>query len=78
MNTNTLVARADGPRRGYNCLMESEEEGMATAKQKDTLKNLFYLNIENDELRESHINQLRDISENEARLWIREFEMGMW
>ncbi len=78
MNTNTLVASADGPRRGYNFLMETEEEGMATAKQKDTLKNLFYLNIENDELRESHINQLRDISENEARLWIREFEMGMW
>jgi len=78
MITDTAIASFDAPRYGCYFMEDNEEEGMATARQRDTIKNLIYLNIESDELRESHLNQLRNISEQEAKLWIKELENGMW
>ena len=76
--TKVAVASFEEPRRGYNFLMDVEEEGMATSRQKRVLTDLFFQHIEDGEKREGYLNQLCEISQSEANDWILEFTMGQW
>ncbi len=78
MNTLTLQANLDGPRYGSYFMEDSDEPGRATSRQKQILKDLIFQNIEDSIRQELCMNQLRDISESEASLWIKELENGMW
>ncbi len=77
MNTNTITSSFDGPRNSF-FLEDTDEPGMATNRQKQTIKDLVFLNINESENQEMYINQLRDISEREASILIKELENGMW
>ena len=76
---NTVIKNRDKSIRDYNFFMEdTDEPGMATSNQKRTLKDLIVQNIDDSEKQEMCINQIRDISQDEASLWIREMENGLW
>lgn len=75
---NTAIASFDAPRYGSYFMEDSDEPGMATSRQKHILRDLIFQNIEDSIRQEMCINQLGDISENEASLWIKELENGMW
>ena len=74
---NTTIASLEGPRRGYYFPMEDTSEGMATYQQKRNLTDLICYHIDAEQ-RENYLNQLRDLSKQDAEYWILEFEMGMW
>lgn len=72
---NTTIT---SPRSGSYFMEDSDEPGRATSRQKQILKDLIFQNIEDSIRQELCMNQLRDISESEASLWIKEMENGMW
>ena len=79
MTTKVAVASFEGPKRGYNFLMEdTDEPGAATSLQKRTLTDLIFQHIDNEEKREGYLNQICDITKAEAADWILEFTMGQW
>ena len=76
--TKTITASFEGPNRGYNFLMEDAgEESMATGRQKRTLTDLIFQNIDEDK-RDGYLQQLEEITKEEASDLIMEFTMGRW
>lgn len=77
--TKIITASFEGPSRGYNFLTDDTgEESMATNRQKHTLSDLIFQNIEDEERREDYLQQLGEITKAEASDWIIEFTMGRW
>lgn len=75
---NTITANLDGPRHSYYFMEDSDAEGMATSRQKHILRDLIFQNIEDSVRQEICMNQLQDLSEQDASLWIKQMEDGMW
>lgn len=76
--TKTITASFEGPNRGYNFLTEDTgEESMATSRQKSTLTDLIFQNVDEDK-RDGYLQQLDEITKTEASDWIMEFAMGRW
>jgi len=51
---------------------------MATSYQTEHIYRLLCENIEDGEGREVNINQIPYVSEDEARIWIKELENSIW
>ena len=77
MNTNIAIASADGPRHSF-FLEDTDEPGMATSYQKRTIYRLLCENMEDGEGREVNINQIPYVSEDEAKIWIKELQDSIW
>ena len=77
MITQTLQANLGGSRHSF-FFEDSDEPGMATSYQKRTIYRLLCENMEDGEGREVNINQIPYVSEDEARIWIKELENSIW
>lgn len=78
MITNTISA-FEAPRQRHSFFLEdSDAPGMATSYQKRTIYRLLCENMEDGEGREVNINQIPYVSEDEARIWIKELENSIW
>ncbi|KKS05151.1 MAG: hypothetical protein UU58_C0001G0011 [Candidatus Nomurabacteria bacterium GW2011_GWA2_41_25] len=78
MNTNTIVATADGPRRSYWPSRYLEETPMITQSQKERLTALIYLHIFEDHERELRLSELEDLTQADADYALYQFLTGQW
>ena len=76
MTTKIAVASFESPRRGYNFIMDTEQEESATYHQKRALADLIFCHIEDGKKREGYLRQLEDITKTEAADWMLEFTLG--
>lgn len=78
MNTNTIVAGADGP-RNYWPLKYLGDTPMITQAQKEKLTALIYQNISDDNNeRELRLSELEDLTQADADYVLYQFSTGQW
>ncbi len=77
MNTNTLVAGADGPRNYWPPKYLSETP-MITQNQKERLTALIYQNIFDENERELKLMELEDLTQADADYSLYQFSTGKW
>ncbi|MSU44998.1 hypothetical protein EXS45_02350 [Candidatus Nomurabacteria bacterium] len=75
MTTKTATASFEGPRRSYFLPMCEEE--MINDRQRHTLTELIFQNIDEDK-RDSYLNQISELTSSEASEMIMEFTMAKW
>ncbi len=79
MNTNTITANMDGPRRFYwPPKYDLEETPMISKSQKERLTALIYQNILDEDERELKLMELEDMTEADADYSLYQFSSGKW
>ena len=77
MNTNTLVAGADG-QRNYWPSKYLGNTPMITQSQKERLTALIYQNVFEDHERELRLSELEDLTQADADYALYQFSTGQW